>query len=199
MSPNASSGALLTRSIAHSSVSTPIRAASVALAVAITAASAQFTTPLPFTDVPFVLTPMVVLLAGATLGSRLGMLSQVLYLLAGAVGMQVFAPSVTLPPGALRLVGPTGGYLLAYPIAAFATGWLAERGWDRRYLSSLAAMLAGLVVIYLGGLAWRLGLVGSFDLAIATSVAPFVLPDILKLVAAAMILPGASRFVDARR
>ncbi len=100
--------------------------------------------PLPFTAVPFVLTPMVVLLAGAALGSRLGALSQMLYLAAGAAGLPVFAPSVTLPPGALRLLGPTGGYLLAYPVAAFVTGWLAERGWDRRYLSSAAAMLLGL-------------------------------------------------------
>jgi len=199
MSANASTGSLLRRSIGQSSLSLPIRVAGVALAVTLTAASAQFTSPLPFTDVPFVLTPMVVLLAGAALGSRLGALSQALYLVAGLAGLQVFAPSVTLPPGALRLLGPTGGYLMAYPMAAFLTGWLAERGWDRRYVTSLAAMLAGLAVIYVGGVSWRIGLVGSFDLAVATSVVPFVIPDVLKLVAAAMILPGASRLVDARR
>ena len=94
--------------------------------------------PLPFTAVPIVLTPFAVMLVGAALGSRLGFVTQVLYLAAGAAGLPVFAPSLVLPPGAARLIGPTGGYLLAYPVAAFVTGWLAERGWDRRYITSLA-------------------------------------------------------------
>ena len=66
-----------------------------------------------------------------------------LYLLAGIAGLPVFAASVTLPPGALRLLGPTGGYLMAYPIAALLVGYLAERGFDRRYITSVLAMLAG--------------------------------------------------------
>ena len=172
-------------------MATPVKAASVALAVAVTAAAAQVSFPLPFTDVPFVLTPMAVILTGAALGSRLGALAQMTYLLLGALGLQVFAPDLRLPQGMLRLVGPTGGYLIAYPLAAFLTGWLSERGWDRRYLTSFAAMLVGLATIYLGGIAWRLILLGSFDLVVATSVAPFLIPDVLKAAAAAMILPGA--------
>ena len=69
----------------------------------------------------------------------------------------MFAPSATLPPGALRLLGPTGGYLLAYPVAAFVTGWLAERGWDRRYLTSFVAMLAGLASSTSAGVSWLNG------------------------------------------
>ena len=120
------------------------------------------------------------MLTGAALGSRLGFAAQALYLAAGAAGASVFAPSVTLPPGALRLIGPTGGYLMAYPIAAFATGWLAERGWDRRYLTSLASMLAGLAVIFLGGVSWKaFGLHEPLAVALATGFVPFVLADVL--------------------
>ncbi len=138
MNANAATGSLLSRTLSHSDVRVSGRAIAVLLAVALTALSAQFTLPFPGTAVPLVLTPLAVMLTGAVLGSRLGFLTQALYLAAGIAGLPVFAPSVTLPPGALRLIGPTAGYLLAYPVAAFVTGWLAERGWDRRYLTSLA-------------------------------------------------------------
>lgn len=198
MSAHASSETLLTHSVASSELATPIRVASVALAVAVTAAAAQFTLPWPGTDVPFVLTPLAVMLTGAALGSRLGALTQMIYLAIGAGGMAVFAPDPRLAPGALRLMGPTGGYLMAYPLAAFLSGWLAERGWDRRYITSVAAMLAGLAVIYAGGVAWRLALLRSFDVAVATSVVPFIIPDVAKAAAAAAILPAAWRVIGRR-
>ena len=188
------SGSLVTASLKQSSLAPQIKAGAVVLATTLTAAAAQFTMPLPFTAVPFVLTPMVVLLAGAALGSRLGALSQVLYLAAGAAGLPVFAPSVTLPPGALRLLGPTGGYLLAYPVAAFVTGWLAERGWDRRYLSSAAAMLAGLAIIFAGGVSWlAISFSQTLTAAFASGLVPFVALDAVKVAAAAAILPAAWR------
>jgi len=153
----------------------------------------------PFTAVPFTLTPIAVLLSGAVLGSRLGALSQGVYVLAGVLGLGVFSPSLTLPPGALRLVGPTGGYLMAYPLAAFATGWLAEHGWDRRYLTSFAAMLAGLGVIYLGGVSWLAATyLPSPGAAVAAGLAPFLVLDVLKVAAAAMILPQAWRLLGRR-
>lgn len=169
------------------------------LAVAVTALSAQFTLPAPFTAVPFVLTPMAVILTGAALGSRLGALSQALYVVIGAMGFAVFAPSATLPQGFLRLLGPTGGYLLSYPLAAFVTGYLAERGWDRRYVSSGAAMLIGLAVIYIGGVSWlTVAFTGSVRAAFMAGVAQFVVLDVMKVVAAAMILPAAWRLVGRR-
>src|SRR6185503_19107132 len=98
-------------SLVHSgaaSYATPIRVAASLFVAALTAAAAQFSVPLPFTQVPFTLQPMIVLLGGLALGPRLGATAQVLYLLAGVAGLPVFAASPTLPQGALRLIGPTG-------------------------------------------------------------------------------------------
>lgn len=180
-----------------------VQIASVLFMTALTAAAAQVSVPLPFTPVPFTFQPMVVLIAGLVLGPRLGPASQALYLALGIAGLPVFAASAALPPGVLRLLGPTGGYLLAYPLAAFLTGWLAERGFDRRYLTSVIAMAAGLVVIYACGALW-LGLVartlgGSASVGVSAAVMagvyPFVLPDLIKVSAAAAILPGLWRLV----
>jgi biotin transport system substrate-specific component len=172
------------------------RVAAVAFAVALTAAAAQFTVVVPFTAVPFTLTPLVVMLVGAALGSRLGAASQVAYLIAGIAGLQVFAPSLVLPQGAARLLGPTGGYLMAYPAAAFVVGYLAERGWDRSFASSVAAMLAGLAVIYAGGVTWLLIYTRSFEAAVLQGIVPFVIADLAKAVMAAMLLPQAWRFLS---
>ena len=183
-----------------------MHAASVLFMAALTAAAAQVSVPLPFTAVPFTFQPMVVLLGGLALGSRLGAVSQLLYLAAGIVGLPVFAASATLPPGALRLLGPTGGYLMAYPLAAFAVGCLAERGFDRRYFTSVIAMLAGLAVVYASGALWlgyfARNATGSaaigLQTAFMTGVAPFVLADFAKLLLAAGIVPSLWRIVGRR-
>ena len=183
-----------------------VRALSVLFVTTLTAAAAQISFPLPFTQVPFTFQPMVVLVGGLVLGSRLGFTSQVLYLIAGIAGLPVFAASATLPPGLLRLLGPTGGYLLAYPFAAFLVGMLAERGFARRYLSSVAAMLVGLLIIYASGTLWlayfaRLASGSAavgLSTALASGVYPFVLPDLAKLGAAAGITPGLWRLIGPR-
>jgi biotin transport system substrate-specific component len=199
VSAHTSPESLFDRALAAPGASLPLRAAVVVLAAALTALAAQFTTPVPFTAVPFTLTPIAVLLSGAVLGSRLGAASQALYVVAGALGLSVFSPSATLPPGLLRLLGPTGGYLMAYPVAAFLAGWLSERGWDRHYLSSFVAMLAGLAVIYAGGVAWlAVAVLHSASGAVTSGLVPFVVFDVLKLAAAAMILPQAWRLIGPR-
>ena len=180
--------------------------ASVLFITALTAAAAQISVPLPFTSVPLTLQPMVVLVGSLVIGSRLGAASQILYLAAGVAGLPVFAASATLPPGALRLLGPTGGYLMAYPLAAFVTGLLAERGFDRRYLTSVLAMLAGLTIVFAGGVLW-LGLfarplTGSTPIglqsALATGLYPFLLADTIKLAIAAGFVPALWRIVGRR-
>src|SRR6185312_15589635 len=125
----APAGPLLTV-VSGAELSIAFRACAVLFVTVLTAAAAQVSIPLPFTPVPFTLQPMIVLLGGAALGARLGATSQALYLCLGLIGLPVFAASPTLPPGAARLIGPTAGFLLSYPLAAFVTGWLAERRFD---------------------------------------------------------------------
>jgi len=179
-----------------------VRAGAVLFVTALTAAAAQVSVPLPFTPVPFTLQPMIVLLGGAALGSRLGLASQVLYLAAGLAGLPVFAASPLLPQGAARLLGPTGGYLMSYPLAAFAAGWLAERRFDRRYLTSVLAMAAGLAIIFTCGVLW-LGILmpgpGGLGPALSAGLLPFLPADIVKLLLAAAVLPRIWRFTGPGR
>ncbi len=142
----------------------------VAFAVA-TALGAKVALPIPGTPVPFTLQPLFVLLAGALLGSRLGALSQTLYLVAGAVGLPIFVAG----GGIGYLLGPTGGYLLAYPLAA----WFAGTGARHSIGRMLAGLLAGLAAIYAGGLAW-LSIVGTVTTAVAWGLRPFLLADLVK-------------------
>ena len=166
-----------------------IRVASVFFIAALTAAAAQISIPLPFTDVPFTFQPMVVLVGGLALGPRLGVASQILYLAAGIAGLPVFAASAVLPQGAARLFGPTGGYLMAYPVAALVTGYLGSRGFDRRYVTSLVAMLAGLAVVFTSGVLWLSLLVGMQP-ALAGGFYPFIIKDTIKLALAAGVMPA---------
>ena len=192
-------GTLLATVVSGVEMGPAIRVASVSLITVLTAAAAQVSIPLPFTPVPFTLQPMVVLLGGAVLGSRLGMCAQVLYLLAGIAGLPVFAASPLLPQGPLRLLGPTGGYLISYPFAAFAVGWLAERGFDRRYLTSVIAMACGLAVVFACGVTWLAlaarPLAVGFDAALRTGLYPFIPADIFKIFAAAAVMPAVWRLI----
>src|SRR5881396_3533179 len=101
------------------------RVVAVMLGAALVAAAAQVSVPLPGTPVPMTLQPLAVLLVGGLLGAPLGASSLLLYLALGAAGLPVFTPTVPLV-GVARLFGPTGGYLLAYPVAAYAVGWFSD-------------------------------------------------------------------------
>lgn len=184
-------------------VSTAIRVALVLFVTALTAAAAQVAFHLPFTPVPFTFQPMLVLVGAAALGARLGAISQLLYLGLGVLGVQAFAPSPILPQGLGRLLGPTGGFLLAYPVAAFVAGWCAERGLDRHYLTSVLAMLAGQVVYFIGGVSWMAWLMPAgpigFDAAMNAAFYPFVLADMGKVLFAASVLPALWALVGSAR
>jgi biotin transport system substrate-specific component len=191
-------GTLLQAVAARADLSSAFRAVAVLFVTVLTIVAAQVSIPLPFTPVPFTLQPMIVLLGGAALGARLGMTSQILYIAIGLAGLPVFAASPILPQGFGRLLGPTGGYLMSYPIAAFAAGYLAQRGFDRRYRTSVLAMGAGLAIIFACGVAWlawgapRLGL----SSAVATGLIPFIPADIVKVLLAATVLPTVWRFIS---
>jgi len=154
----------------------------VGFAIALAAAS-QVAIPLPFTPVPITLQPLVVVLAGLMLGPAAGAASMVLYLAAGAAGLPVFAPIGA--PGIARFLGPTGGYLIAYPAAAFVAGALARR--EASLLGRWLAATAGVAVILIGGVAELAILNLSLTRALAIGLTPFALLDVVKAFVAALI------------
>jgi len=155
----------------------------VGFAVALGAAS-QVAIPIPGTPVPLTLQPLMVVLAGMWLGPGAGVTSMVLYLTLGALGLPVFSP-VALPGGVARIVGPTGGYLLAYPLAAFVAGTIAARG-DNLFWRWLAAC-AGIAMIFIGGIAQLTVLEGNLARAVATGLTPFAALDVVKAFIAALL------------
>ena len=168
---------------------------------ALLALCARISFPIPTTPVPITMQTFAVLLLGALYGPRLGALTMLLYLAEGLAGLPVFAGgrsawsprSIPLLP---VIVGPTAGYLLAWPLAAALVGALARRGWDRRVRSAIPAMLLGNLVILLCGFAWLAGatylLTGALNIPalLAASVLPFLPGDAIKLLLAALALPG---------
>lgn len=152
----------------------------------VTAAAAQLEIRLPWTPVPISGQTFAVLLSGAVLGWRRAFLAQALYLLEGAAGLPVFSGGAH---GVARLIGPSGGYLMAFPFAAAVTGWLAERGWDRHALTMVSAMLLGSVVIFAFGLAWLARFMPSNTL-LAAGLLPFIPGDLIKSTLAALAFPA---------
>jgi biotin transport system substrate-specific component len=150
---------------------------------AILAAASQIAIPLPFTPVPITLQPLVVVLAGLMLGPIAGAGSMVLYLAAGASGLPVFAPVGAT--GIARFLGPTGGYLIAYPAAAFVAGALARRA--PSLLGRWLAATAGVVIILFGGVAQLAILNASLGRAVVFGLTPFALLDVAKAFVAALI------------
>ena len=174
-----------------SAVAAPLGwARSVVLVVAfslLVALAAQVAVPLPWTPVPLTAQTFAVLLTGALLGSRLGALALVVYLIEGAAGLPFFHGGAGGPQ---YFFGATAGYLFAFPVAAFVTGYLAERGWDKRFPTAALAMALGSLVILAGGWAWLAVFTRSAAAAFASGVAPFLVGDIVKVLLAAAALPA---------
>jgi biotin transport system substrate-specific component len=161
---------------------------------ALVALCARLSFHLPFSPVPVTGQTFGVLLVGALLGSRRGALSMLAYLGEGLAGMPVFAGGTA---GVGALLGPSGGYLVGFVFAAFVTGWLAERGWDRRMDRAAAAMLAGSIALYLPGLAWLAQFVGVSEV-LGAGLLPFIPGDVAKILLAALALPLGWRLLARR-
>lgn len=145
---------------------------------------------IPIGPVPITLQLLFVLLSGLILGARLGFLSQVVYLIIGAIGLPVFA---NFKGGIVHIYGPTGGYLLAFPIASLIVGWISKK--KNGFINNLIASLVGIIIIYLFGFL-RLGIfLKDFKKAFFVGVVPFIAIDLAKAFIAAFI---AKRILKAR-
>ena len=181
--PAAAPGALLAR-----------RVLIIGLAAAVVALSAQVAVPVPLSPVPMTLQPLAVIVIGALLGPASGAAALLVYLMAGVTGLPVFSAGRA---GAAWLVGPTGGYLLAFPVAAAVVGGLTSMsgGAERLpVLRLLVALAAGIAVIHLGGVAHLALLGGDPATAFRVGLVPFLTGDLIKigLAAAVVMLAGPS-------
>lgn len=165
------------------------RLASVGIGAAFVALSAQVLVPVPFSPVPMTLQPLAVLIVGGLLGPRGGAEALGLYLAMGLAGLPVFAGGTA---GALHLIGPTGGYLIAFPVAAAATGGLLRN--PRSLWQAVIACVVGMLIIHLGGAAWLAAIGNDPAVALRVGVLPFLAGDVLKVgLAAAVILTAGPR------
>jgi biotin transport system substrate-specific component len=175
----------------------------IAAANLLVALCAHIIIPLPFTPVPITGQTFGVLLVAVLLGARRSGIALVLYLLEGFAGLPVFQPLGL--PGPARFIGPTAGYLVAYPFAAFVTGWLVERTanltlpraikWQPAGAPLAAALLCGEVIIFLGGCTWlALGLHLGWPLAIQNGALPFVPGEIVKMALIVTLVGGFALF-----
>ncbi|HXH47351.1 MAG TPA: biotin transporter BioY [Bradyrhizobium sp.] len=166
----------------------------IALGTALMTLSAKVNLPLPY--VPMTLQTLVVLMIGAAYGWRLGSATMVAYLAEGAMGLPVFAGPVG---GIAPLVGPTAGYLFGFVLAAAATGWLAERGWDRGVIALFAAMAVGHIIILAAGFGWlAFGLGLGAAKAWQVGLLPFIAGSLVKNALGATLMPAARRIVERR-
>jgi biotin transport system substrate-specific component len=152
----------------------------------------------PFWPVPMTMQTFAVVVIGMAYGWRLAGAAVLLYLVEGAAGLPVFAGTPERGIGLVYMAGPTGGYLAGFFLAAVLCGWLAERGWDRRLVPALAAMLLGHAVIFVFGLGW-LGQAIGVQKAIAVGFTPFLLGTVVKTALAAAVLWASWLGIERRR
>jgi biotin transport system substrate-specific component len=153
------------------------------------AACAQIAIDLPF--VPITGQTFGVLLVAMALGRVRGTAVVMAYIVEGACGLPVFAHGRA---GVAVLMGPTGGYLIGFLAAALVTGWLADKGWDKRYVTSVSAMALGTLAVFACGVAWLSWFVPTGSL-MSVGVTPFIPGAIIKITLAAAILPSIWKFI----
>ncbi len=152
---------------------------------------ARISLPLPFTPVPLTLANFGVLAVGLLLGSKRGFAAAALYLSYGMAGLPVFSPAG--PGGIAQLLGPTGGFLVAYPVVAFIAGFIAERG-TKSFTRSVLAAIAAEIVLFASGVAWLMVLTHTpFLKAASFGLYPFVFAEVMKITASAGLASRYSR------
>jgi len=147
---------------------------------------AQLKVLLPFSPIPVTAQTFAVLMIGALYGANRGSLSALAYIIEGALGLPIFA----FGGGFVELLGPTGGYLIGFIPAAYLTGYLAQKGWDRRIGTTILAMIFGNIIIYTFGLVWLSRLIGISKSILSVGLYPFIAGDLVKIVLAAAVLPA---------
>jgi biotin transport system substrate-specific component len=157
--------------------------------------SAHIKAWLPFSPVPVTGQTFAVLIIGSLLGVRRGCLAVLVYIIEGAAGLPVFAVGV----GAAALLGPTGGYLFGFIPAAYITGRLAEKGWDRRIGTTVLAMIFGNLAIYTFGLLWLCFLTGFSTMVLTLGLYPFIIGDLVKIILGAVLLPAGWKILGYRK
>lgn len=174
------------------SVSRSVRNVGLALAgSALLALSAKI--QVPFWPVPMTMQTFAVIVLAMAFGARLGAATVALYLLEGAVGLPVFAGTPEKGIGLAYMMGPTGGYLAGFLVAAGLAGWMAERGWDRSFLKATAVNALATAVIFTGGLAWLAIMVGPAK-AVAVGLTPFLAASAFKIALGGAVMPLAWSF-----
>jgi biotin transport system substrate-specific component len=160
----------------------------------LTALAAQIV--IPIGPVPITGQTFAVLLTGALLGSRLGAMAMIVYLIEGASGLPFFYGGTS---GIAHILGQTGGHLVAFPAAAFITGAFAEQGWDKRFVTAVGAMVIGSLIIVLAGWAWFSYVTHTApETAFLVSVVPLIPGDIIKILLAAAALPSGWYVLERR-
>ncbi|MEO0676564.1 MAG: biotin transporter BioY [Pseudomonadota bacterium] len=153
----------------------------------------------PMWPVPVTMGTFAVLTIGAAYGPRLGLVTILGYMIIGALGFDVFASSSAEKFGLTYMMGGTGGYLVGYVLATFALGYFARLGWDRSMTKMAAAMLIGNALIYVPGLLWLGQLYGWDQPILQWGLTPFLIGDALKLVLAALLVPGLWKLIGNAR
>ena len=149
----------------------------------------------PFFPVPMTMQTFVVLAIGMTFGWRLGGATVLLYLFEGAMGQPVFAGTPEKGIGLAYMMGPTGGYLAGFVVAAMFVGWLGQKGWDRSVLTTLLAMVLGTAIIYTLGVIWLGTVIGWDKPVLQFGVYPFLPAEAFKIALATAVLPLTWRFI----
>ncbi|MFY9659123.1 MAG: biotin transporter BioY [Terriglobales bacterium] len=178
------------------------QAAIVVAASLFVALCARVSVPLPFTPVPLTLQNFGVLAVGLLLGSRRGFAALALYLIEGACGLPVFSPSVVLGFGIARILGPTGGFLLAYPLVAFVAGWIYEQSSkrsSRRFGWAAISAVAAELVLFASGVGWLAVLTHSVSLAVKFGLYWFVFAEVIKVLMAAGVAARRQQWLSSQR